>query len=502
MGFSMNMNDLRNRRVLIIDDDEDIHRSIRRLLAQKNDYSHLDSLEAGIFDDDDGGGGSRPKNGNLSGEIEFQLDSAFQGLEGVEWASRAIENEQPYALAFVDIRMPPGIDGLKTIQRLWSLDPNLQIVVCSAYSDYSWDDFYEQLGNTDNLVVLKKPFAGVEVRQLASAMTEKWNISEKDRQKLRALEEEIKERKRAEQELEARTTELSQTNQRLQEEIEERSRVERELSRLNTELERRVEERTADLKSVIEELESFSYTVSHDLRAPLRSIDGFSHALAEDYNDVLREGGNLFLERILAACGRMDQLIEDLLRLSRIRNQEMLSQIVDLSGLVRDVVSSLSTRENESREMEIVIAPDISAECDERYIRIVIENLLGNAWKYTGKNPPERPVRIEFGCLYNQSPGDFPELEVRGEVPPIFFVKDNGVGFSTESAQKIFATFQRLHDPKEFEGSGVGLATCRRIIQRHGGQIWARGEPDKGATVYFTLLLKEEERKRKGTIDF
>ncbi len=243
-----------------------------------------------------------------------------------------------------------------------------------------------------------------------------------------------------------------------------------EISRLNEELERRVAERTALLEATNKELEAFSYSVSHDLRAPLRGIDGFSQALLEDYADKLDATGRDYLERLRAGSQRMAQLIDDMLGLSRITRSELRREAVDLSAMAREIAEELRKSQPE-RCVEFIIAPDIVADGDPKLLRLMLGNLLGNAWKFTGKHTT---ARIEFG-----------RKEQEGEA--VFFVRDNGAGFDPAYSGKLFGAFQRLHSVAEFEGTGIGLATVQRIVHRHGGRIWAEGEVEKGATFYFTL---------------
>jgi PAS domain S-box-containing protein len=220
------------------------------------------------------------------------------------------------------------------------------------------------------------------------------------------------------------------------------------------------------------ELEAFSYSVAHDLRAPLRSIAGFSQAVLEDYGDRLDEEGRSYLERVRAAANRMGLLIDDLLALSRVTRSELRREPVDLTRIAREIAERLRHAEP-GRDIELSIAEGLGAQGDAHLISIALENLMGNAVKFTRQRPR---ARIEIGSTATAAGG-----------PRTFFVRDNGAGFNMEHAQRLFGAFQRLHRPTEFEGTGIGLATVQRIIRRHGGRIWAEAAVDQGATFYFTL---------------
>jgi signal transduction histidine kinase len=242
------------------------------------------------------------------------------------------------------------------------------------------------------------------------------------------------------------------------------------LQAAHDDLERRVDERTKELALANKELESFSYSVSHDLRAPLRSIDGFSLALEEDYGDKLDEAGKRNIHRVRAASQRMGVLIDDLLNLSRLSRLEMERERVDLSKMAKTVATELAGTD-EAREIDWVIKEGIETYGDQRLLRVVMDNLLGNAWKYSSKHAR---ARIEFGEQDNSG-------------SPVFFVKDDGAGFDSAYYDKLFAAFQRLHGITEFPGTGVGLATVQRIVRRHNGSVWAESAVEKGATFYFTV---------------
>ncbi len=234
--------------------------------------------------------------------------------------------------------------------------------------------------------------------------------------------------------------------------------------------EERLRSYATQLEAANKELEAFSYSVSHDLRAPLRSLDGFSQALLEDYHDRLDDTGRDFLQRVRAASQRMGTLIDDLLSLSRVTRGELQVEAVDLSALATALAAELQ-RSDPQRDVRVAIAPDLVARGDPGLMRIVLQNLLGNAWKFTGKRSP---AHVEVGSKAHDG-------------RRAFFVQDDGAGFDMAYAAKLFGAFQRLHASDEFPGSGIGLATVQRIIHRHGGQVWAEGIPGRGATFYFTL---------------
>ncbi len=252
--------------------------------------------------------------------------------------------------------------------------------------------------------------------------------------------------------------------------VTEQALARAEVERLNAELETRVQERTAELTAANRELESFAYSISHDLRAPLRGIDGFSHLLAEEYAPQLDDTGRGYLDRVRRAAQRMGALIDDILELSRVTRQEMRRVRVDLSQIAVEVLDERARAEPAHR-VEAVIAPDCQAFGDPQLLRVLMQNLLENAWKYSAR---QAAPSIAFG-----------QEQIDDE--PVFFVRDNGVGFDMKYAGRLFTPFQRLHKPEEYEGTGIGLATVARVAHRHGGRAWIEAAPGKGAAVRFTL---------------
>lgn len=260
---------------------------------------------------------------------------------------------------------------------------------------------------------------------------------------------------------------------------DENRRIRDQLLRAEIEsLEARTAQKNAEVRAALideleaknEELNTFSYSVAHDLRAPLRSLDGFSLALLEDYDDKLDDQGRQYLQFIRKSAQQMAMLIDDLLELSRVTRVELQREPVDVTELATNIVHRLHMEQPE-RDVDVVIAPGLRVNGDSRLLHIAFENLLGNAWKYSSKRTH---TRIEVGNM----------PAIGGEV---IFVRDNGAGFDMSYASKLFGVFQRLHSSRDFEGTGIGLATVQRIVRRHGGRIWAESEVDRGATFYFTL---------------
>ncbi|HLP02411.1 MAG TPA: response regulator [Opitutaceae bacterium] len=383
----------------------------------------------------------------------YRVAVATSGGKAIQRAALVLPD-----IILLDVLMP-GMDGFETCRRLKAQEStrDIPVIFLSAITETFDKVKGFGLGAVDYLI---KPIAPEELLARVRTHATVGRLEAELRAANRTLGERV----------EARTAELRAANRQLTDEIEVRKRAEEEIRRLNAELEQRVRQRTAQLESANRELESFSYSVSHDLRAPLRSIDGFSQILEEDCRGKLDDEGKANLARIRMATQRMGELIDDMLQLSRNALKEMHFTSVDLSALARVVLGELQKTQPD-RRVELVIAPDLVAAADAGLMQVVLENLLGNAWKFTGK---QADPKIEFGKM------------IRDGVT-VFFVRDNGSGFEMAYAHKLFGAFQRLHSSAEFSGTGVGLASVKRIIQRHGGEVWAEGEVNRGATFYFSL---------------
>lgn len=278
--------------------------------------------------------------------------------------------------------------------------------------------------------------------------------------------------------LQSAYSDLRRANAELASDILARRQAEAEVTRLNAQLEQLVRQRTAELEAANKELQAFSYSVSHDLRAPLRRIEGFGRILLEEYAAHLDERGHHCLDRIRSGTREMADMIDSFLRMSRSTRGELIVEAVDLSTIAANIVADLADKECD-RKVRVDIAPGLVAHGDKRQLIVVMTNLLDNAWKYTRRNSD---AAITVGSI-----------EIDGR--PAYFVRDNGAGFDMAYVGRLFAPFNRLHRPEDFEGSGIGLATVQRIIARHGGKVWAEGEPGRGATFYFTCVGGGEDER-------
>jgi len=427
--------------ILVIDDNPDIHKDFQTILLDEKHSEELDELRAEVFGDnaDESAAGTR-----------YELDFATQGKEGCKKVKQALSENRPYELAFVDMRMPPGWDGLKTIEHIWKTDPHIQVVICTAYSDYSWEEINKRLGKSDNLLMLKKPFDSAEVAQLASALTEKWGLARQASMKMEQLEQMVKER----------TDELTKTNETLEQEVTERKLAQER----QTELLKQIE-------SINHELRDFASIVSHDLKAPLRGIKTLANWLSTDYADKLDKDGR---EQINLLSGRVDwmhQLIEGVLEYSRVGRTKEERVQVNLSQVVPKVIEMVAPPENITITVENEL-PTI--ECEPTRIAQVFENLLSNAVKYMDK--PNGQIKV--GCVEDDSFWKFS-------------VADNGPGIEEKHFEKIFQIFQTLSPRDDSESTGVGLTIIKKIVELYDGKIWVESKVGEGSTFFFTLPKQE-----------
>src|SRR5580704_1126197 len=374
-----------------------------------------------------------------------------------------------FAVILLDVNMP-GMDGFETahlIRQRQSLEHTPIIFVTSISDTETHVSRGYALGAVDYVLT---PVLPDVLRTKVSVFVELFKKNAQLKRQTELLQQ-------AHDELEIRVTkrtaELAVANNSLQAEIAERQRIEASVRKMNDELERRVIERTEELAAANQELEAFTYSVAHDLQAPLRNIQSYSELLDDEFGTLLPDEARGYLRRISNRSKYMAQMVADLLKLSRIGKQELNRQETGMNGLVEEVVTGLK-QENGKREIEWEIGELSPLACDPRLVKLIFANLLSNAVKYT---QPRKPARIEIG-----------QTRIDDEIS--IYIKDNGVGFNMQNADKLFGVFQRLHPPEAFEGTGIGLATVARIVRKHGGRVWAEGEEGRGAAFHFTLGQK------------
>ncbi|MGB2863165.1 MAG: ATP-binding protein [Sedimentisphaerales bacterium] len=407
-------------RILVIDDNPSIHKDFQTILLDEEESETLNTLRNEVFGN---------KTTDTTTKSVYELDFASQGKEGCEKIKQACSENLPYELAFVDMRMPPGWDGLKTIEHIWEIDPNVQVVICTAYSDYSWGEITERLGKSENLLILKKPFDSAEVAQLASAMTEKWVLGRQASLKMEQLEQMVKERTE-------RQTEL-----------------------------------IIKVDNINKELKDFASIVSHDLKAPLRGIKSLATWILDDCSDKLGEQANEQMNLLLGRVERMYNLIDGVLQYSRAgRTEENIAQ-VNLDDFIPEAIDMLVPPENISITIENTM-PVI--ECAETHVMQLFQNLLSNAIKYMDKAQGQ----IKVGCI--EEDGFWK-----------FSIADNGPGIEEKHFEKIFKMFHALSVSEDFEGTGVGLTIAKKIVELYGGSIWVESKIGKGSTFFFTLPKQE-----------
>ncbi len=427
-----------NRSILVIDDNPLVCEDFRKILQTNIRAVSLAEARAALFEE-------TPQDDLQEG---FEVDCADQGQTGLAMVENGVQRGCPYAVAFVDMLMPPGWDGIETIDYLWRADPELEIVMCTAFTDLLWDRLTQQFGHTDKLLILRKPFDNIEVWQLASALTQKWHLAQQGKRQLASMQAMVEQHRQ----------ELRRVSLRLQAAITQRQQVEEALA-----------QRTRDWTRSNVNLERFAYTTAHDLQESLHMVTRYLHLLAQDYRGRLDAAADEFIAYAVDGPAWIQRFIQDLLAYGRVETQPQEFAPTDGEQVLTLVLANLQGAIAESGAV-VTHDPLPTVLADTVQFVQLVQNLIENAIKF--RSVP--PLQVHMTATHQE--GEW-----------VFAVRDNGIGLDPAHAARIFGLFQRLHSGAEYPGTGLGLAVCKKIVRRHGGRIWVESQPGNGATFFFTI---------------